>query len=76
MFKPQTGQNYRTIIDLKKIEFCRMINIIKKNGKSGIYVLDLGFNFFNDTLGGVILPCPYEVWDFFKINYVNSLSLS
>lgn len=59
MYKSQTSQNYRTVIDFKKFDLCEVAkSTVDQNDKVGMAHL---INFFNTTLGGVITSCPYEV---------------
>lgn len=59
MYKSATSQNYRILIELKKFDLCEVSkSTVDQNDKAGMAHM---INFFNNTLGGVITPCPYKV---------------
>lgn len=56
--KTETSQNYRLIFELKKIDFCELAKFTADPRNKG---LDHFINWFNETLGGFWIQCPWKV---------------
>jgi hypothetical protein len=61
-YKSLTSQNFRTIIDMKNIEFCPIVANIQKYPNFDAYL-----SWFQRTFPGAVHPCPYK-----EFNVINA----